>query len=149
MSFVTKSVYLVEQWTKAFPIPLSLQKLGTIAKLFYAHIAMLARQEQFYHDTQQKESFMRSLESYTILGLLSSLYAVGLNTKVGKKFTEEYTWATVCIGTSLVLAVLRLMIPKEYWLKLMTAFTVAGFPMVARSLYNKTIREIQHNEARP
>jgi hypothetical protein len=29
----------------------------------------------------------------------------------------------------------------------MTAFTVAGFPMVARSMYNKTVREIQQNEA--
>jgi len=90
---------------------------------------------------------MRSVESYTILGLISSLYAVGLNTKVGKKFTEEYTWATVCIGTSIVLAVLRLMLPKTYWYRLITAFTVAGFPMVARSLYNKTVREMEHNEA--
>ncbi len=90
---------------------------------------------------------MRTLESYTILGLLSSLYAVSLNTKLGKKFTEEYTWATVCIGTSLVLAVLRYMLPKDHWYKLMAAFTVAGFPMVARSMYNKTVREIQQNEA--
>lgn len=90
---------------------------------------------------------MRSFESYTILGLVSSLYAVCLNTTLGKKFTEQYTWATVCVGTGLVLAVLRLSIPKQYWYKLLTAFTVAGFPMVARSLYNKTVREIQHNEA--
>lgn len=90
---------------------------------------------------------MRSLESYTILGLISALYAVCLNTKLGKKFTDQYTWATVCVGTGIVLAVLRLSMPKEHWYKLMTAFTVAGFPMVARSLYNKTVREMQHNEA--
>lgn len=90
---------------------------------------------------------MRSLESYTIVGLISSLYAVCLNTDTGKKFTEQHTWATVCVGTGLVLAVLRLSIPKEYWYKLLTAFTVAGFPMVARSLYNKSVREMQHNEA--
>ena len=90
---------------------------------------------------------MRSLESYTILGLISSLYAACLNTTAGKKFTDQYTWATVCIGTSLVLAVLRLLIPKEHWYKLVTAFTIAGFPMVARSLYNKSVREMQHNEA--
>lgn len=90
---------------------------------------------------------MRSLESYTILGLISSIYAVCLNTKPGKKFTDQYTWASVCIGTGLVLAVLRLSIPKPYWYKLLTAFTVAGFPMVARSLYNKTVHKVEHNEA--
>ncbi|MEZ4621320.1 MAG: hypothetical protein R2867_38270 [Caldilineaceae bacterium] len=90
---------------------------------------------------------MRSLESYTILGLISSLYAVCLNTRTGKRFTEQYTWVTVCLGTGMVLAVLRLSMPKEHWYKLMTAFSVAGFPMVARSLYNKTVREIQPNEA--
>ena len=148
MSFVVRSVYFVEQWTKTLPTPLPLPAIYTIVQSFYARLRTLAVQEQHHHDIQQRESFMRSLESYTILGLLSSLYAVSLNTKVGKKFTEEYTWATVCIGTSLVLAILRLMIPREHWYKLMTAFTVAGFPMVARSLYNKTIREIQRNEAR-
>jgi len=70
-----------------------------------------------------------------------------LNTTPGKKFTDRYTWATVCVGTGMVLAVLRMTIPKEQWYKLLTAFTVAGFPMVARSLYNKTVREMQHDEA--
>ncbi len=94
-----------------------------------------------------KDSSMRSLESYTIIGLISSLYAIGLNTTMGKKFTDQYTWATVCIGTSIVLSGLRLIIPKEYWYKLATAFVVAGAPMIFRSLYNKTIREVQRNEA--
>ena len=94
-----------------------------------------------------KDSSMRSLESYTIIGLISSLYAIGLNTTMGKKFTDQYTWATVCIGTSIVLSGLRLIIPKEYWYKLATSFVVAGAPMIFRSLYNKTIREVQRNEA--
>jgi MFS-type transporter involved in bile tolerance (Atg22 family) len=94
-----------------------------------------------------KDSSMRSLESYTIIGLISSLYAIGLNTTMGKKFTDQYTWATVCIDTSIVLSGLRLIIPKEYWYKLATAFVVAGAPMIFRSLYNKTIREVQRNEA--
>jgi hypothetical protein len=38
-----------------------------------------------------KDSSMRSLESYTIIGLISSLYAIGLNTTMGKKFTDQYT----------------------------------------------------------
>jgi len=90
---------------------------------------------------------MRSLESYTIIGLISSLYAISLNTPVGKKFTDQYTWATVCIGTGIVLSVLRLVIPKEQWYKLAAAFVVAGAPMIFRSLYNKTIRQLQRNEA--
>lgn len=90
---------------------------------------------------------MRSLESYTIIGLISSLYAIGLNTPMGKKFTDQYTWATVSIGTGMVLAILRLVIPKDQWYKLATAFIVAGGPMIFRSLYNKTVREFQHNEA--
>ncbi len=94
-----------------------------------------------------KDLPMRSLESYTIIGLISSLYAISLNTPVGKKFTDQYTWATVCIGTGIVLSVLRLVIPKEQWYKLATAFVVAGAPMIFRSLYNKTIRQLQHNEA--
>lgn len=94
-----------------------------------------------------KDLPMRSLESYTIIGLMSSLYAVSLNTPIGKKFTDQYTWAAVCIGTGTVLAVLRLVIPKEQWYKLATAFVVAGAPMIFRSLYNKTIRELQRNEA--
>jgi len=94
-----------------------------------------------------KDLSMRSLESYTIIGLISSLYAISLNTTMGKKFTDQYTWATVCIGTGIVLSVLRLIIPKEYWYKLATAFVVAGAPMIFRSLYNKTIRELQRNEA--
>ncbi len=90
---------------------------------------------------------MRSLESYTIIGLISSLYAIGLNTPMGKKFTDQYTWATVSIGTGMVLAILRLVIPKEYWYKLATAFIVAGGPLIFRSLYNKTVRELHRNEA--
>lgn len=90
---------------------------------------------------------MRNIESYTLLGVVSSLYAITLNTDTGKKFTDRYTWATVCVGTSLVLMVLRLIIPREHWYKLATAFMVAGSPMVARSLYNKVVRQPQPNEA--
>jgi hypothetical protein len=144
MAFVAKSVYLITARFKGLPIPLRWPGVP-IAVATAAGLPTVAP-AQTTDETEQRTLVMRSLESYTILGLLSSLYAVGLNTKVGKKFTEEYTWASVCIGTSIVLAVLRLMLPKDHWLKLMTAFTVAGFPMVARSLYNKTVRELETNE---
>ncbi len=147
MSFVIKSVYLLKQYAKGVSNILRLYEREVIADQTLLSPFLLPIEPQPIHDKEQRKLLMHSVESYTILGLLSSLYAVGLNTKVGKKFTEEYTWATVCIGTTIVLAVLRLMIPKDHWYKLMTAFTVAGVPMVARSLYNKTVRELQHNEA--
>lgn len=118
---------------------------------FYAKLRILGKSvfiNPAYHIRgHSKDLPMRSLESYTIIGLMSSLYAIGLNTPMGKKFTDQYTWATVCIGTGIVLAVLRLVLPKEQWYKLATAFVVAGAPMIFRSLYNKTIRELQRNEA--
>ena len=147
MSFVAKSVYLLQQYAKDLSNLLRLYEREMIVEQTLLSPFLLPIEPQPIHDKEQRKLFMHSVESYTILGLISSLYAVGLNTKVGKKFTEEYTWATVCIGTTIVLAVLRLMIPKDQWYKLMTAFTVAGVPMVARSLYNKTVCELQHNKA--
>lgn len=118
---------------------------------FYDKLRILGK-ALFNHATYQircdsGDLSMRSLESYTIIGLISSLYAISLNTPMGKKFTDQYTWATVCIGTGMVLAVLRFVVPKEHWYKLATAFVVAGAPLVFRSLYNKTVRELHHNEA--
>ena len=118
---------------------------------FYDKLRILVRSivhNSIYHSQGNSRNLsMRSLESYTIIGLISSLYAIGLNTPMGKKFTDQYTWATLSFGTGMVLAILRLVIPKEYRYKLATAFIVAGGPLIFRSLYNKTIRELQHNEA--
>jgi len=74
---------------------------------------------------------------YTALGAAATGYAAVLNTPRGKEFTDEYTWATVVAGTSLVLAALYWLLPRSAWLKVVTAFVVAGSPMVARSLINK------------
>jgi len=75
---------------------------------------------------------------YIALGAASIIYAMALNTGVGKRFADNYTWASVVLGTSLVLAALWFIVPKEYWLKMALAFAVAGTPVVARSLLNKT-----------
>jgi len=118
---------------------------------FYNKLRILGRSiyrnSTYYSQHNSRNLAMRSLESYTIIGLISSLYAICLNTPMGKKFTDQYTWATVSIGTGMVLAILRLVIPKEYWYKLATSFIVAGGPLIFRSLYNKNVRELQHNEA--
>jgi hypothetical protein len=75
--------------------------------------------------------------AYIALGIAAILYAIALNTSAGKRFVDEYTWASVVLGTCLVLATLWFIIPNEYWLKAALAFAVAGTPMVARSLLNR------------
>lgn len=79
-------------------------------------------------------------ETYVALGVASAAYAGALNTDVGKRFAQEYTWARVVFGTTLVLTMLRFIMPKEEWQKVANAFMVAGTPMIARSLINKIRR---------
>jgi hypothetical protein len=74
---------------------------------------------------------------YIALGAVSIIYAAALNTGAGKRFVDDYTWASVVVGTALVLAAIWFIIPREYWLKAALAFAVAGIPMVARSLLNR------------
>jgi uncharacterized membrane protein YjjP (DUF1212 family) len=71
------------------------------------------------------------------LSLLHDIYAIGLNTKVGRRFADDYTWASVVLGASLILAALWFIIPRGYWQKAVLAFVVAGIPMIARSLINR------------
>ncbi len=74
---------------------------------------------------------------YASLGVASALYAAYLNTPVGKEFAERYTWASVTLGTAIVLAAARLLVPGRQWNRLVIAFGVAGSPLVLRSLYNR------------
>ncbi len=75
--------------------------------------------------------------AYIALGVSSAAYATALNTEVGRNFAKEYTWASVVCGVSLVLVILRFILPKEYWEKVVLAFAVAGTPMIIRSLLGK------------
>jgi hypothetical protein len=84
--------------------------------------------------------------TYLVLAAAAAAYAAGLNTNQGKKFAQENTWTSVVIGTGLVLAALRLILPNEYWQKVALAFAVAGMPMVLRSFLNKSIREDRANQ---
>lgn len=84
---------------------------------------------------------MKDVSGYIALGIVATAYAGALNTELGRDFAKEHTWASVVLGTSLVLAILRLIIPKEHWDKIVLAFIVAGSPMIARSLLNKLVSE--------
>lgn len=83
---------------------------------------------------------MKSLALYILIGTAASLYAMVLNTKPGRRFNEDYTWATVSIGTAIVLLFLKFLIPGESWRKMAIAFAVSGTPMITRSLYNRMLR---------
>jgi uncharacterized membrane protein YjjP (DUF1212 family) len=76
---------------------------------------------------------------YLILFVVAASYAVFLNTGRGKSFVDEYTWASVVVGTSLVLLALWFLVP-EAWSKVLIAFTVAGSPMIFRSLINRYLK---------
>jgi hypothetical protein len=75
---------------------------------------------------------------YILLGIASIAYAFLLNTDKGKKLASEYTWASVVIGTGIVLLALWFLISHNSWLQVVISFVVAGSPMIARSLINKT-----------
>ena len=74
---------------------------------------------------------------YIVLGLLAIAYAFILNTAAGKSFADRHTWASVVIGTSLVLGALWFIIPGDMWMKVFLAFVVAGTPMIIRSLLKR------------
>ncbi|MCP4416175.1 MAG: hypothetical protein GY805_06115 [Chloroflexi bacterium] len=74
---------------------------------------------------------------YVVLGVVFVVYAFWLNTAGGKKFADEHTWASVVIGSGLILAALWFLVPADSWQKMVLAFVVAGIPMIARSLLNK------------
>lgn len=75
---------------------------------------------------------------FAILFLASLGYALMLNTKAGRKFADHYTWASVVIGTAIVLAGIWFLVPSSSWIKVALAFVAAGIPMIGRSLLNKS-----------
>ena len=75
---------------------------------------------------------------YTLLAAITSAYTAALSTPAGRRFTDEHTAETVVIGVSLVLAALRLVLPKAAWWRVAVAFAVAGLPLVGRSLVKRT-----------
>ena len=74
--------------------------------------------------------------SLTLLGLLgcSTAYAFLLNTKTGRKWADEQTWATVVGGVSLTTAFIALEDRKAAYTTFLYFF-VAGIPIVFRSLW--------------
>lgn len=77
---------------------------------------------------------------YLLLGFLTSFYAMFLNTPKGRSFATQRTAESVVIGTLLVLAALRLVLPSRYWWRVVVAFGVGGLPMVGRSWYNRGLK---------
>jgi hypothetical protein len=76
-------------------------------------------------------------KTYIALSAAAAVYAAWLNTEKGRRFADDHTWASVVLGTGLVLAALKQMIPPPYWRKVLLAFIVAGTPLVGRSLFRQ------------
>ena len=76
-------------------------------------------------------------QSLLQLGGAAVRYAAFLNTPAGKKFATEYTWASVVVGTGLVLAFLKRELDDDDWAIVAQGFAVAGAPMIARSVINQ------------
>ncbi|MCC6454455.1 MAG: hypothetical protein IT328_05890 [Caldilineaceae bacterium] len=75
---------------------------------------------------------------FACLGLCAAGYAVVLNTEEGKQLAQDQTWLTVVLGNSLILFFLRILLPRYYWNLIAMSFIVAGTPMIARSIVNKS-----------
>ena len=74
--------------------------------------------------------------AYAILGLLSTIYAIALQTERGKWLATDRTWYSVVAGCGMVLLMLLSVLPFDMWLRVVAAFFVAGLPMVIRSINN-------------
>ncbi len=102
----------------------------------------MLRSTDFSNAAHRKDTIkiMKEIFTYLTLGLAAGGYARFLNTDPGQTFADEFTWASVATGTGLVLLFLRFVLPASAWRKVATAFTVAGLPLIARSLVNRDRR---------
>lgn len=78
---------------------------------------------------------------YVILGLASGFYAAWLNSPKGRRFAITRTAESTILGTSLVLFFCLFLIPPRLWVRVALAFSVAGAPMIGRSLWNRVNKE--------
>jgi hypothetical protein len=72
----------------------------------------------------------------------SLAYGLLLQLPKGRWLARERTAETVILGTGLVLAHLRFIIPSPAWSRVAAAFAVAGSAMYFRSLYNRLWRKL-------
>jgi hypothetical protein len=75
--------------------------------------------------------------AYVVLAASTTLYALLLNSARGKRFATEYTWASVSIGTAIVLICTRFVVPESAWRKTVLAFIIGGLPLIGRSVINR------------
>ncbi len=76
-----------------------------------------------------------------LLGLFATaiLYAILLSSSWGREWTDHQTWTTVVFGTLLVIAWMWMEDPALAE-RVLLYFTVAGAPMVVRSLVFQFLR---------
>jgi hypothetical protein len=74
--------------------------------------------------------------AFALAGLLASsvAYALALNTRTGKRWADEQTWATVVAGVGLTTAWMAAE-DKEHAQRNFVYFAVSGAPIIVRSLW--------------
>lgn len=82
-----------------------------------------------------------------ILALIwGSLWAAFLQfNRFGRWLARKRTWITVVVGVGVDLLIMRRVIPKDAWLKVVTIITFSSLSIIFRSLYNElheTLRDI-------
>lgn len=77
---------------------------------------------------------MAQILIYVCLFLSATVYALLLSTPQGKLWADEQTWVTVAIGVALVGAWMGVEDPALFE-KVFVYFSIAGFPIVIRSLW--------------
>lgn len=82
---------------------------------------------------------------YLTLLAASTVYALALNTRLGRKLCQRRTWVTVIGGVALVIAGLLIALPPATVGIIAGAFAVAGIPIVARSIARE-LKEIDQVE---
>lgn len=71
------------------------------------------------------------------LMLASGLYALFLQTRVGRLLATRRTWLTVVAGVAMVIGAVAPFIGVEHTLMVLAGFAAGGIPMVARSIHNE------------
>lgn len=84
---------------------------------------------------------MGRIEVFGIIFVVSTLYALFLETGPGRWLAEERTWLSVVIGVGYVTLLMRLLGPAPAWGDWLIAWLVSGAPVIIRSLAREVARE--------
>jgi len=78
---------------------------------------------------------------FVLMFVVSSLYALFLESGPGRWLAEERTWLSVVIGVGYVTLLMRFLGPAPAWTDWLVAWGVSGVPVIVRSLAHEVRKE--------